>query len=184
MHDSSEVLKTLVFIKKQIPTRDQRWYSVRIMPYRTQEDRIDGLVITLFNITDMKQMEDKLNENENMRQFIMNSSSDLIIRMSSDLNCLEFNTEVEKTFEIKLKDAINQNFIHLFIPEQNQKRTEKEFNRLIKEGIVSKLKLEMAKSNNTSIELEWSINILKNNLKTGNEMILMVHKSSKDRHSG
>jgi two-component system CheB/CheR fusion protein len=62
--DAFEVLKTLIFIQKQIPTKDGRWFSVRIMPYRTFDDRIDGLVITFINITDLKQLEVKLNELE------------------------------------------------------------------------------------------------------------------------
>ncbi|MFO7828025.1 MAG: CheR family methyltransferase, partial [Bacteroidales bacterium] len=49
-NDAREVLRTLVYIQKQIPTKDNRWFSVRIMPYRTSDDRIDGLVITFINI--------------------------------------------------------------------------------------------------------------------------------------
>ncbi|MGB8358267.1 MAG: chemotaxis protein CheB, partial [Bacteroidales bacterium] len=41
--DALEVLRTLVFIQKEIPARDGRWFLVRIMPYRTYDDRIDGL---------------------------------------------------------------------------------------------------------------------------------------------
>ncbi len=48
--DALEVLRTLVFIQKQIPTRDGRWFFIRIMPYRTLDDRIEGLVITFINI--------------------------------------------------------------------------------------------------------------------------------------
>jgi two-component system CheB/CheR fusion protein len=54
--DAREVLQSLVFIQKQIPTHDNRWFSIRIMPYRTFDDRIDGLVITFVNQTDIKKM--------------------------------------------------------------------------------------------------------------------------------
>jgi two-component system, chemotaxis family, CheB/CheR fusion protein len=50
--DAREVLRTLVFIEKQVATRDGRWFLVRIMPYRTLENRIDGVVITFSNITE------------------------------------------------------------------------------------------------------------------------------------
>jgi hypothetical protein len=46
------VLRTLVFIEKAVATRDGRWYRVRIMPYRTQDNVIDGVVITFIDITD------------------------------------------------------------------------------------------------------------------------------------
>jgi len=55
--DAREVLRTLVFREKDIPTVDGRWYKVRTMPYRTQENRIDGLVITFSDITASKTLE-------------------------------------------------------------------------------------------------------------------------------
>jgi two-component system CheB/CheR fusion protein len=48
--DTQEVLRTLVFSEKDIPASGGRWFSVRIMPYRTIDDRIDGVVITLADI--------------------------------------------------------------------------------------------------------------------------------------
>ncbi|MFO7659221.1 MAG: chemotaxis protein CheB [Bacteroidales bacterium] len=58
--DSLEVLRTLIIIQKQIPTKDGRCFSIRIMPYRTFDDRIDGLVITFINLSILKQVEVKL----------------------------------------------------------------------------------------------------------------------------
>ena len=55
--DAQRVLKTLAFIEKQIPAHDGRWFTVRIMPYRTQENRIDGVVITFIDITVAKNLE-------------------------------------------------------------------------------------------------------------------------------
>jgi len=60
--EAEEVLRTLVFTEKQVATDDGRWYSVRIMPYRTREDVIDGVVITFSNITAVKALEAELRE--------------------------------------------------------------------------------------------------------------------------
>ena len=64
--EAQEVLRSLVFSEKQIGTTDRRWFSVRIMPYRTMEDVIDGLVITFSDISAAKELEAKLRE-ENAR---------------------------------------------------------------------------------------------------------------------
>ncbi len=58
--EAQEVLRTLVFSEKQITTTDGRWFSVRIMPYRTMEDVIGGLVITFTDITGAKRLETEL----------------------------------------------------------------------------------------------------------------------------
>ena len=60
--DAQEVLRTLVFIEKQVATHDERWFLVRIMPYRTLENRIDGVVITFTDITEAKLLETRLRQ--------------------------------------------------------------------------------------------------------------------------
>ena len=62
--DAREVLRSLVFIEKQIASRDERWFLVRIMPYRTLENRIDGVVITFSNITAAKTLEAQLRQTQ------------------------------------------------------------------------------------------------------------------------
>jgi two-component system, chemotaxis family, CheB/CheR fusion protein len=57
-----EVMRLLVFKETEITTNDQRWFTVRIMPYRTYDDRIDGLVITFIDITKAKRLEEELNK--------------------------------------------------------------------------------------------------------------------------
>ena len=58
--DAREVLRKLTFAEKPIGARDGRWFTVRIMPYRTLDDRIDGVVITFADITVAKTLEAKL----------------------------------------------------------------------------------------------------------------------------
>jgi two-component system CheB/CheR fusion protein len=48
--DAREVLRTLVVEEKVVATRDGRRLRIRIMPYRTIDNRIDGVVITFTNI--------------------------------------------------------------------------------------------------------------------------------------
>ena len=61
-----EVLRTLIFKESDISTQDQRWFKVRIMPYRTLDDKIDGVVITFINITIAKKLEEELNKTINI----------------------------------------------------------------------------------------------------------------------
>lgn len=58
--DARQVLRTLMFCEKQIPTHDGHWFSIRIMPYRTMDNAIDGVVITFWDITVAKQLEARL----------------------------------------------------------------------------------------------------------------------------
>jgi len=64
--DAREVLRTLTASEKPIATRDNRWFTVRIMPYRTLDDRIDGLVVTFTDITTSKTLEAQLRDKQAM----------------------------------------------------------------------------------------------------------------------
>lgn len=58
--DAQAVLRTLIPLQKQVPTKDDRWFAVRILPYRTKDDRLDGTVITFSDITVTKKLESEL----------------------------------------------------------------------------------------------------------------------------
>ena len=60
--DAHEVLRKLGFSEKPITTHDGRWFTIRIMPYRTLDDRIDGVVITFLDISVAKTLEGKLQD--------------------------------------------------------------------------------------------------------------------------
>jgi two-component system CheB/CheR fusion protein len=60
LDDIAQVARTLEYRETEIRTTDGHWYSVRIMPYRTQDNVIDGSVITFADITAAKDLEARL----------------------------------------------------------------------------------------------------------------------------
>ncbi|SDU22979.1 chemotaxis protein CheB [Halopseudomonas salegens] len=61
--DALNTLSTLAFSEKQVTTTDGRWFTVRIMPYCRLDNMIDGVVITMLDITDTKELEQDLRNN-------------------------------------------------------------------------------------------------------------------------
>jgi len=177
--DAREVLRTLVFVKKQIETKDGRWFSTRIMPYRTFDDRIDGLVITFFNITDLKQLEEELNDKEQMQRMILNTSSDVIIKISNEWKILEFNPSAENFFGKKHKETFEQNFIQLFVPNVDQKKTENDLIKLMKEGHVTNYQMPVFIKGGNKELVEWTANVHLNSLKIATEMIIIAKNNQK-----
>jgi two-component system CheB/CheR fusion protein len=68
LHDAEDVLRTLVFVDREVRTGDQRWFQVKIMPYRTLENVIDGVVITFNDISRAKLLEAELRLASNKTQ--------------------------------------------------------------------------------------------------------------------
>jgi two-component system CheB/CheR fusion protein len=174
--DALKVLKTLIYIKKQIPTKDGRWFSIRIMPYRTLDDKVDGVVITFFNISDLKEVEVKLHETEQMNKLLLNSTSDIIIKLSTDLKILEVNPEAEKYFGKKQAEILNKNYIHMFIPESLRKKTEEEMHKILSESLDTKFKMQLIAPGGKKNVSDWSVLVLLDNFKVPSGMILSQKK--------
>ncbi len=63
--DAREVLRTLIKVDRQIALPSGDWFAARILPYRTLENMIDGVVITFTDITVSKKLEAELRKSSN-----------------------------------------------------------------------------------------------------------------------
>jgi len=64
LRDARVVLDNLVPHQKEVSADQDKWYMRRILPYRTSENRIEGVVITFVDITDIKSVEAALRRSE------------------------------------------------------------------------------------------------------------------------
>lgn len=181
--DAHEVLRTLVYTQKQVPTKDGRWFSVRIMPYRTYDDKIDGLVITFMNITDIQKKESKLHETEQMQCLLRNASSEVIIKLSSDWRIEEFNPAAEQFFGKRRDEVIDKNFIKMFVPEKAQQKTEENMKKFLQEARDSKCETEVITAEGKTKETEWNVTILFNNFEKP-VALMMTEEGHKERKIG
>ncbi len=175
--DAQEVLQTLVFIQKQIPARDNRWYSVRIMPYRTSDDRIDGLVITLMNITEIKQADARLSENEQFINLLATNVSSNVVRLSSDLKILFMNPAAEQFFGKKAERVVGLGFSQLFINDAKKNNVENDLKKILKTGNDDRIKLQPIAGSGDLHTLDWSVNILRNDMKMPAGLVLITLNS-------
>ncbi len=61
VQDAEQVLKQLIPMEREVQGEDGKWYLVRHRLYRTVEDKIEGVVITFINITELRAQE-QMNE--------------------------------------------------------------------------------------------------------------------------
>jgi two-component system CheB/CheR fusion protein len=62
--ESEKTLSSLTPTEREVQTHDGRWHTMRILPYRTLDDRIDGVVITFSDVTRLKRVEQERRELE------------------------------------------------------------------------------------------------------------------------
>jgi two-component system CheB/CheR fusion protein len=103
--DARTVLKTLEPISNERVDKTGHWYVIRIIPYRTITDTIDGVVITFLNIHAQKKAETKLNRIEKDILFMNEVNGALLDTISNPALLLDKN---EKVF------LVNDEFLHQF----------------------------------------------------------------------
>lgn len=62
--DARTVLADLAPIRREVKSRAGKWYDMRLRPYRTVDNKIDGVVITFVDVSDRRQVEEALRESE------------------------------------------------------------------------------------------------------------------------
>ncbi len=85
MADSQAVLKSQQPIEREIEARTGAWYIRRVLPYRTQNDEIEGVVITFIDITDRRRIGLDLKAAERQAQLANVAKSRFLAAASHDL---------------------------------------------------------------------------------------------------
>ncbi len=80
----NNVLRNLTPVETEVETRDGRWYMMRLRPYRTVDDRINGTVLTFVDITDRVLAERNLRDSERRFKALVQATSQVLYRMSPE----------------------------------------------------------------------------------------------------
>jgi two-component system CheB/CheR fusion protein len=112
--DALHVLAELTPVSKEVHGEGDRFYIRRITPYRTQDDRIEGVVVTFVDITERKQSEEALKESETRYRELVQNASSAIMRWKRDGTLVFFNEYAQHFFGYSADDAIGQDVRILF----------------------------------------------------------------------
>jgi two-component system CheB/CheR fusion protein len=91
LDDAVMVLDNLQSIEKEVATSDQRKYLLRVLPYRTSEDHINGVVITFVDITARSRAEKDLHQSQDRLQIVTDLVPDLLWSNEPDGKLYWFN---------------------------------------------------------------------------------------------
>ena len=113
--DAREVLRTLVKVERQIPIPDGNWFAARILPYRTLDNMIDGIVITFVDITVSKKLEAELRATEarsreilEYAESIINTVREPLIALDQDLRVVTVSRSFYEVFKVKPEETVGQ----------------------------------------------------------------------------
>ncbi len=121
VEDTQEVLNTLIPKELEVQTRAGNWYLMRIRPYRTLENVIEGAVLTFFDVTEMKKAREALQETEEVRRLavVVRDAHDAVTVQDLDGRILAWNPAAERMYGWSEAEALAMNIRDL-IPESQR----------------------------------------------------------------
>ncbi|MES3002686.1 MAG: CheR family methyltransferase [Pseudomonadota bacterium] len=102
--DASRVLERLVPIEREVGLPGGQWFLSRLLPYRTLDDHIAGVVVSFIDITERKQAE----EVRLWLSAVVGSSMDAIMSFALDQTLLSWNAGAERIFGWQANEVIGQ----------------------------------------------------------------------------
>jgi len=109
--DVQLVLNTLIPKTQDVQTREGQWYALRILPYRTVDNVIEGAVITFVNITEVVQVRESLKKaNELLRlAVVVRDSHDAVTVQDLEGRILAWNPGAERLYGWSEAEALTLN---------------------------------------------------------------------------
>ncbi|HET9961540.1 MAG TPA: CheR family methyltransferase [Nitrospiraceae bacterium] len=96
VEDVREVLERLVSKEQHVEAKDGDWFLLRVVPYRTLENVIDGAVLTFTDITAMKKLERTLTESESRLMKLLDSMPVMVAALDEQGKIIAWNKECER----------------------------------------------------------------------------------------
>ncbi|MEC5292842.1 chemotaxis protein CheB [Aurantimonas sp. C2-6-R+9] len=100
MRDVEKVLETLSAIEAEVPSDAGRWYVRRVLPYRTQDNRVAGVVVTFSDITDRKRAADAINDARVYSETIVRTVQHPLLVLDSNLRVQTANKAFRELFAV------------------------------------------------------------------------------------
>lgn len=112
--DATRVLERLTPMEREVGLADGTWLLARLLPYRTMDDRIAGVVLSFIDITERK----RADEISQWLSAVVASSVDAIISFSLQGTILSWNGGARRVFGHVAEDVIGQPLSVLARPGQ------------------------------------------------------------------
>ncbi|UOA06919.1 chemotaxis protein CheB [Methylobacter sp. S3L5C] len=122
MEDTNGVLNTLIPKAVDVQTADYKWFAMRIQPYRTLDNIIEGVVITFVDITEIVQARDALRR----LAIVVRDATDAITVQDLNGHILAWNPGAVKLYGWSEAEALKMNVRDLILKDQQEQALTKD----------------------------------------------------------
>ena len=107
----AHVIATATVVEREVRDRDGRWYSLRVRPYTTADNAVDGAVITLADINAFKSSVEQVTAAREHAEGIVDSVAVPLVTLDAELRVAWASRSFYDTFQVTPQETTNH-FIH------------------------------------------------------------------------
>ncbi|MEO7133475.1 MAG: CheR family methyltransferase, partial [Vicinamibacterales bacterium] len=108
-----ESMDTVTVIERDVRDRQGRWYSLRIRPYKSLENKIDGAVLALFDIDILKQSEQSAQRAQAFADGLLEGSSEPVALLESDFRVRKVNAAFAALFHTRAGELAGRSLVEI-----------------------------------------------------------------------
>ncbi len=108
-----EVLRNLAFQEAEVRTKDGRWYLRRILPYRTVDNVIDGVVVTFVNITEVREAQRMVEAMLHYVNTVVNTIRHPVLALNKEGRIVQANLAFYTMFQTRREDTLGSRLADL-----------------------------------------------------------------------
>lgn len=112
--DAAQVLARLTTIEREVQSNDGQAYIARLLPYRSTDDRIDGVVLTFVDITERKRSEEARLESRQQTELILESITDAYMSVDREWHGVYANKAAEELLNVRRTDMIGKDIRQVY----------------------------------------------------------------------
>jgi two-component system CheB/CheR fusion protein len=107
------VIETLLPLDQEVQAHDGRWYSMRIRPYRRADNKIDGAVLVLVDISERRQAMQAVAEARAHAEGIVDTVHEPLVVLDADLRVVSAGRSFYRTFKVEPEQTEGRLFCEL-----------------------------------------------------------------------
>ncbi len=109
----ASVIRTMDTFEAETQDRQGLWYSIRIRPYKTIDNKIDGAVIVFVNINDVKLKQNLIEDAKRYSEGVIQTVRDPLVVLDKDLRIERANQAFYDTFKVTEQETIGHTFYEI-----------------------------------------------------------------------
>jgi two-component system CheB/CheR fusion protein len=127
----TEVVDTMRVREREVQDREGRWYSMRIRPYRTMDNKIDGAVMTFIDIDAAKRIHLELQREQTFTAAVLESAAALVMVTGREGRITRFNLACRRLSEFSFEEVEGKPVWDVLVPPEEIETVKQVYKELV-----------------------------------------------------